>query len=105
MPGHGQHTDRGAQPARVLETVTDRHKPVARAPDEDGRAADTIEVGTGVVREQCAARAPDVSVLRGALEEAEDRVRAERLGVGRPPKAEGQPAKPRPARERVPETC
>ncbi len=44
-------------------------------------------------------------MLRGAFEEAEHRVGVEGLGIGRPPKAEGQPAKPWPARERAPEAC
>src|SRR6185503_5371321 len=98
MPGRGQDADRRPEPPRVLETVSEGHEPVARAPDEKGWAADAVEVGTGVVSEQGAACAADVGVLRGAFEEAEDR-----LGIERPPQAEGEPTKPRPAREGAPE--
>src|SRR6185369_1916226 len=67
MPGRGQDTDRGMQPACVLEAVSDRHEPVAGAPEEECRAADAVEVGTGVVSDESAAGAADVGVLRRAL--------------------------------------
>jgi hypothetical protein len=74
VPGRGRTRIGALQPARVLEAVSDRHEPVAGAPEEECRAADAVEVGTGVVCEQSAARAADVGVLRRAFEEADDRV-------------------------------
>ena len=46
---------------------------------------------------------PTSVCCEGPSRKPRTRVGIERLGVGRPPQAEGQPAKPRPAREGAPE--
>src|SRR5205814_6461814 len=49
MPAVGDHPQLGAQPPRVLESVRQRHLPVAGAPQDEHRGADAFEVFAGVL--------------------------------------------------------
>ena len=89
MPGRGKDADRSPKPSRVLEAVLERYEAVARTPDEEGRAADAIEVWARVVSEEGAGRALNVGVLRGAFEEADDGVRLERSAFAAPQSPKG----------------
>ena len=84
-----------AQPPGVFEPVPDRSRPVARSPDDERRATHVLEVGPAIVGDESLPGSRGVDCGDGAVEEAEDRLRRERLGVECPLSAESQPAVPR----------
>ena len=81
VPAVRDHPQRRAQPARVLETVLERHLPVAGAPEDEHRAADAVEVAARVVCDERQPRTERVRVQQRPLQEAVDGPLGEQVGV------------------------
>ena len=95
MAAVGDHAQLGAQPATEIEGVGDRELGVARAPEDERRAADTVEVAADVVEDERRRRALGIARQPCPLEEPVDRGPRHDQRVGCPPVAEDEPSQHR----------
>lgn len=84
MSAVGHDPQLGAQPARVLEGVVDRHLVIPRAPEHERRTTDKVELEPGIVLDEDPSGRRGVGVQPRRSKKAFDRFRSQRSGSAAP---------------------